>query len=222
MATRRVGKPPVQFTDGEKRGSPFSDEGSATEYLVEFGYPESSECTPIYPRSISTSCSCPSLDRGTRSYCGRRSSSRMPAAGRRTLGLSLWQPNSQCDWLANDDSEPRLTYLPSQLWLIGLGHLGQAYLWGLGLLPYASPRDLSLVLQDVDRITPSTESTSILTNATMVGVKKTRAMADWAERRGFKAAIHERLFDGNFKCRPDEPAVALCGLDNAAWTAGAR
>ena len=139
----------------------------------------------------------------------------MPAAGRRTLGLSLWQPNSQCDWLANDDSEPRLTYLPSQLWLIGLGHLGQAYLWGLGLLPYASPRDLSLVLQDVDRITPSTESTSILTNATMVGVKKTRAMADWAERRGFKAAIHERLFDGNFKCRPDEPAVALCGLDNA-------
>ena len=35
MATRRVGKPPVQFTDGKKEGSPFSDEGSATEYLVE-------------------------------------------------------------------------------------------------------------------------------------------------------------------------------------------
>ena len=139
----------------------------------------------------------------------------MPAAGRRTLGFSLWQPNSQCDWLENDDSEPRLTYLPSQLWLIGLGHLGQAYLWGLGLLPYASPRDLSLVLQDVDRITPSTESTSILTNAAMVGGKKTRAMADWAERRGFNAAIHERLFDANFRRRIDEPAVALCGLDNA-------
>ena len=138
-----------------------------------------------------------------------------PTAGHRVLGLSLWQPDSQCNWLAKDASEPRLTYLPSQLWLIGLGHLGQAYLWGLGLLPYASPRKLSLVLQDVDVITPSTESTSILTDATMVDIKKSRAMAAWAERRGFSAAIYERLFDANFQRQSEEPAVALCGLDNA-------
>ena len=139
----------------------------------------------------------------------------MPSAGHRTLGLSLWRPNNQYDWLADDDSEPNLTYLPSHLWMIGLGHLGQAYLWGLGLLPYASPHELSLVLQDVDAITPSTESTSILTDSTMVTIKKARAMADWAERRGFNAAIHERLFDADFKRQPEEPAVALCGLDNA-------
>ena len=54
----------------------------------------------------------------------------MPVAGRRVLGLSLWQPDADLDWLAGDSGEPDLAYLPSKLWLIGLGHLGQAYLWG--------------------------------------------------------------------------------------------
>ena len=138
------------------------------------------------------------------------------AAGRSAVGLSLWRPSRDVDWLAADPSEPALTYLPSQLWLIGLGHLGQAYLWALGLLPFASPEKVMLVLQDVDAITASTESTSILTDATLIGVKKTRAMAGWAERRGFQTSIQERLFDADFKRRPDEPTVALCGLDNAA------
>lgn len=139
----------------------------------------------------------------------------MPAAGRRVSGLSLWQPRAEVDWLVADDDEPVLNYLPSQLWLIGLGHLGQAYLWGLGLLPYAVPGELTLVLQDIDSITPSTESTSVLTDASLVGIQKTRAMADWAERQGFRTKIQERLFDGDFKRQDCEPAVALCGLDNA-------
>lgn len=137
------------------------------------------------------------------------------AVGRRRVGLSLWQPSPAQDWLAPTEDEPRLEYLPARLWLIGLGHLGQAYLWGLGLLPYANPSALSLVLQDVDVITPSTESTSILTDASMVGQKKTRAMAAWAERRKFSTTIHERMFDASFRRRDDEPALALCGLDNA-------
>lgn len=138
------------------------------------------------------------------------------AAGRRAVGLSLWRPARDVAWLEADPSEPVLTYLPSQLWLIGLGHLGQAYLWGLGLLPYGSAQDLSLVLQDVDTVTASTESTSILTDATLVGIKKTRAMAAWAERRGFLTSIQERFFDADFKRQSAEPAIALCGLDNAA------
>lgn len=137
------------------------------------------------------------------------------AAGRAPVGLSLWRPSAAIDWLAPDTSEPALTFLPSRLWLIGLGHLGQAYLWGLGLLPYAAPSDVTLVLQDVDDITESTESTSILSDATMIGTKKTRAMAAWAERRGFRGSIQERLFAANFKRQPEEPAIALCGLDNA-------
>lgn len=137
------------------------------------------------------------------------------AVGRRPVGLSLWCPSAKGDWLTGGDNEPDLHYLPARLWLIGLGHLGQAYLWGLGLLHYPCPPDLSLVLQDTDIITPSTESTSILTDATLIGQKKTRAMAAWAERRGFTTVIHERLFQADFRRQPDEPSVALCGLDNA-------
>ena len=96
-------------------------------------------------------------------------------AGRCALGLSLWRPDAGFDWLAGDSGEPELTYLPSRLWMLGLGHLGQAYLWGLGLLPYLEPGDVSLVLQDIDVITPSTDSTSVLTEAELIGQKKTRA-----------------------------------------------
>ncbi len=138
-----------------------------------------------------------------------------PRAGRRAVGLSLWNPAPTVNWLAPESDGPSVRYLPSRLWLIGLGHLGQAYLWTLSLLSYPGDGALSLVLQDVDDITPSTESTSILTSADLVGTKKTRAMAAWAERRGFATAIHERLFDDQLRRQPQEPRIALCGLDNA-------
>jgi len=134
--------------------------------------------------------------------------------GRRSVGMSLWEPAQQ-NWLAYQPGAPRLQFLPSQLWLIGLGHLGQAYLWGLGLLPYRDPQALRLVLQDFDTITPSTESTSILSGVSMVGQKKTRAMAAWAEARGFQAEIVERRFAADFRRQADEPGVALSGIDNA-------
>lgn len=137
-------------------------------------------------------------------------------AGRRALGLSLWNPAPTCDWLCSTGTEPVLSLLPARLWLIGLGHLGQAYLWALGLLPFANPQELSLVLQDIDIITPSTESTSILSDATLINIRKTRAMAAWSERRGFTTAIQERLFDASFRRQDDEPTIALCGLDNGA------
>jgi len=138
-----------------------------------------------------------------------------PSAGRRCVGLSLWDLSDPA-WLDVQTPDPPLRYLPSQLWLIGLGHLGQAFLFALGLLPYARPADLHLHLQDDDIITPSTESTSILSDTTMIGEKKTRKMAAWAEQRGFSTTITERLFDDHTRRQPHEPAIALCGLDNAA------
>ncbi|MBR1256417.1 hypothetical protein JQ634_22260 [Bradyrhizobium sp. AUGA SZCCT0240] len=142
-------------------------------------------------------------------------SGEMPSAGKRSIGLSLWDLTDK-NWLDAPAADPELRYLPTQLWLIGLGHLGQAYLFGLGLLPYNNPADLHLLLQDDDSITPSTESTSILSDFTQVGTRKTRAMAKWAESRGFITTVTERLFDAHTKRQPHEPAIALCGLDNAA------
>jgi hypothetical protein len=136
-----------------------------------------------------------------------------PAAGRRSAGLSLWRP--ELDWREGDGAGPDITRLPSALWLIGLGNLGQAYLWTLGLLPYADPTDLHLVLQDFDVLAESNDSTSLLTQQALVGQYKTRAMAHWAERRGFKTAIVERRFAADFRAGTNEPNVALCGVDNA-------
>ncbi len=137
------------------------------------------------------------------------------AAGRRDVGLSLWRPEPDVSWLAADDPGPALERLPSKLWIIGLGHLGQAYLWTLGFLPYAEPGDVELVLQDDDRLTLANDSTSLLTRACLVGQKKTRAMAHWCEARGFRTTILERRFAANFRIEPDDPSVALCGVDNA-------
>jgi hypothetical protein len=138
-----------------------------------------------------------------------------PEAGLRELGLSLWKLDAIDDWWRPENDGPALRYLPSRLWLIGLGHLGQAYLWGLALMPYAQPTEVELVLQDVDIVSASTPSTSILSEAGMVGECKTRAMAAQMERRGFRTSIVERRFDEAFHVRTDEPQVALFGVDNA-------
>ncbi len=135
-------------------------------------------------------------------------------AGHRSVGLSLWRPDSEVSWLDEDETGPVIEILPSRLWLIGLGHLGQAYLWTLGFLPYSDPGNVSLVLHDFDTLVAANDSTSPLTNEQIVGRKKTRAMADWCEERGFRTSINERPFAPNFKVDGDDPRVALCGVDN--------
>lgn len=137
-------------------------------------------------------------------------------AGRRAVGVSLWRPEESASWLTTRNNGPVLEYLPSRLWLIGLGHLGQAYLWTLGFLPYANPGDVQLVLHDYDTLVAANDSTSPLTDQRILGRKKTRAMAQWCEERGFQTIIQERRFGANFRLDQDEPQVALCGVDNGA------
>ena len=136
-------------------------------------------------------------------------------AGRRDIGLSLWQPEKEVSWLDAGDRGPTLGRLPANAWLIGLGHLGQAFLWTLGLLPYGSPEEVKLVLQDFDELVEANDSTSLLTTPAKIGVKKTRAMALWSESRGFRTSIVERYFASDFRLAGDESRVALCGVDNA-------
>jgi hypothetical protein len=95
-----------------------------------------------------------------------------------------------------------------------MGNLGQVYLWTLGLLP-CGRNSARLVLQDTDVVAPSNLSTSMLTTRAMVGRKKTRVMAEWADAREFEMSIVERDFAANFEIGPREPGVALIGVDNA-------
>lgn len=134
-------------------------------------------------------------------------------AGRRAAGLSLWRPGA--NWLDPDESEPALAYLPSRLWLIGLGNLGQAFSWLLACLPYEMPRDVHLVLQDYDRIAQSNDSTSMLSWIADIGKMKSRVVADWLEARGFTTYLEERRFGPWTRRSKDEPGLALCGVDNA-------
>ena len=136
-------------------------------------------------------------------------------AGRREVGLSLWRAEPEVSWLDPEAAGPPLALLPAKLWLIGLGHLGQAFLWTLGLLPYNDPGSVELVLHDFDSLVLANDSTSPLTTPSLVGRKKARAMAEWAEERGFRTTVIERRFAANFCVAPTEPALALCGVDNA-------
>ena len=91
-------------------------------------------------------------------------------AGRRSTGLSLWEP--QCDWRDKRAYGKPCLYLPKRLWLIGLGHLGQAYAWVLGFLPYEHHSDVNLVLQDCDSIVKANRSTGMLSDVSSIGQRK--------------------------------------------------
>ena len=151
----------------------------------------------------------------------------LPIAGDREVGISLWNPSAIDDWASEKNQGPNLKYLPAALWLIGLGHLGQAYAWTLGMLPYATDCRPYLVLQDIDTVAESNLSTCILVSNKHIGQRKTRVIAKQLEAVGFKTDIVERRFTDLQRVAPDEPATALFGVDNivarrAIDTAGFR
>lgn len=137
-------------------------------------------------------------------------------AARRSIGLSLWRP----DLLPDDPAAigVPIQFLPSELWVLGLGHLGNAYLWALAALPYANPTAAEIYLNDFDIIEPENLDTGMIFGSRDAGALKTRVCAEWLERRGFGTRLIERPFDSNFRCRTTrsqiEPRLALCGFDS--------
>lgn len=127
-----------------------------------------------------------------------------PYAGRRSITLAL------------GGGGPPISALRSPLawWLVGLGHLGQAFAWTLGFM--RPPPGSSLHLQDIDTVTPSTLSTSMISTRQDIGVRKTRVAANWLEPRGYSTALIERRLDANQRLGVGEPRLALFGVDNAA------
>lgn len=140
----------------------------------------------------------------------------LPTAGHRTVGLSLWNPFAVDDWRADTHRGPELKYLPSALWLIGLGHLGQAYAWTLGMLPYPRTARPHLVLQDFDKAAESNLSTCLLLTAGDLGKRKVRLVAQRLEAVGFATDMVERRFGPGHQVLADEPTTALFGVDNVA------
>ena len=127
-------------------------------------------------------------------------------------GISLWR--SDLPWMSAEADGPALELLPKNLWILGLGHLGQAYLWSFALLPYVTPDEVQFVLQDFDRAVKGNYASGLLCEEYNVGKHKTRICADWLEERNFRTTITERAFDSHTKRTGNEPFVACCGFDS--------
>jgi hypothetical protein len=135
------------------------------------------------------------------------------AACDNSTGISLWRPD--LIWTSKEAQGPQLRYLPKKAWLLGLGHLGQAYSWTLSMMPYSQPEDFKPLLQDFDRITDGNYSAGLLTDKQNTQPRKTRHCAEWLEAFGFEVTITERKYDSNTIRNNEEPYLALCGFDNA-------
>lgn len=137
--------------------------------------------------------------------------------GRRDVGVSLWRPD--LDWRSSEAVGPPLEYLPAAMWLLGLGHLGQAHAWTVGTLPYATPRDCEIGLMDFDTVVAGNTATQLLTAEVDVRMRKTRIVSAALERLGLRTRIVEKAFDEHFRVRAhadsnrDEPLVAMAGFD---------
>lgn len=134
-----------------------------------------------------------------------------PVAGRRDVGASLWRPDRH--WRDAEAIGPELNRLPTRLWLLGLGHLGQANAWSLGFLPYKSPSDAHFYMMDDDMLVEGNYSTGLLANSSGINQQKTRVVAGQLEKIGFKTSIVERRFDKNTIPSVLEPELALAGFD---------
>jgi hypothetical protein len=128
-------------------------------------------------------------------------------------GISLWRPD--LNWLSEEAKGPAVTILPAKYWMLGLGHLGQAYLWNIGLLPYKNDDKPTIVLQDIDKIVAANWSAGLLSEIGKVDIYKTRVCSEWLSQRRFETIICERRFDEHTKRIQEEPFVALCGFDSA-------
>lgn len=136
-------------------------------------------------------------------------------AGRRDQGISLWRP--ELHWLDAEARGPAdVTVAPSRLWLVGLGHLGQAYLWAIGMFAFAEPHVLELLLQDDDSVTVANWSTGLLLTRGGPMGRKTRVLAAAVEDRGFGTTLTERRLGQRDGPNDEEPRLALIGVDNPA------
>ena len=122
--------------------------------------------------------------------------------------VSLWTPSVPADL---NDVGPSQVSIPNHLWIVGLGHLGQAAVWALLTLPSAGPRHA--VLQDDDRIGEENEATSLLVRGNVFGLKKVRVAASWLEGGGWTTDLIERRHKGDIRLITGDPPLLLAGLD---------
>ncbi len=134
------------------------------------------------------------------------------AAFRQALGFEA--PDSLVHYLW-PSAAPNFSdvYLPGGLWVLGLGNLGQAFLWTLSMLPFQDPSKVLLFLQDDDHASTQNLATSVLTDRDDVGNLKGKLCEAWVERRNFSVRRVDRRIQATDRLLPTDPRVAFCGFD---------
>lgn len=134
-------------------------------------------------------------------------------AGFRNLRLNLYAASPKVGD-GPEVSAPELSYAPGSWWLLGLGHLGQAYAHVISWLEYADPGAVEVVLQDTDKANPANHSTGVLTGLGVNGTRKTRMVAEKLENAGLTTRVIEQRFDELSVRQPYDMHTALIGVDN--------
>ena len=139
----------------------------------------------------------------------------------RSQYLCLW--TDKADFGEPTGDGPELAFLPNDLWLLGLGHLGQAYAWLLTMLPYPNGHRGRALIQDDQRLGPENLATSALFFGEGEPLK-TDAVKPWLESSGFHVRRIENRIGRCFRRETTDPAIALVGFDRPAprrWAADA-
>lgn len=128
----------------------------------------------------------------------------------RDVTVSLWTPWQRADL---NDLGPERFDVPDKIWLLGLGHLGQAFVWSLCFLPSHGER--VAVLQDDQKVAEENEATSLLVlpGHGELGERKTRIAAPWLEACGWRTELIERRHLGDIALTDADPPYLLSGLD---------
>lgn len=128
----------------------------------------------------------------------------------RDTTVSLWTPWQPANI---EDVGPERFDVPDKLWLLGLGHLGQAFVWTLCFL--GGEGDRLAVLQDDQAISEENEATSLLVlpGDEEIGEKKVRVADIWLANAGWKTSLLERRHVGDIALVDGDPTILLSGLD---------
>ncbi|MCA0364682.1 MAG: ThiF family adenylyltransferase [Bacteroidetes bacterium] len=131
-----------------------------------------------------------------------------------SFGYSLWDNSLDYNWNESIGEGPNKVKFPPKIWLVGLGHLGQAYLWTL--LHFKN--DFEVLLQDFDKLGAENLGSQIISFEKQIGKHKTRICADFLDNAGISNKIIEKRFISSDQKDDSlmDYQVLLTGLDSAS------
>jgi hypothetical protein len=125
----------------------------------------------------------------------------------RSFAMSMWEP-----WSVGSLSQgPTTVHLTRELAIVGLGHLGQGFIWNLMLLPGHGER---LLLWDYQMTGDENVGTGVLTYSHDTGARKARVAARWAEFYGWRTTLNEMQFRRGHAWATDDPPLVVSALDS--------